>query len=104
MTKSTRSIFLKWEKLRLPYNLILVAFVFLLAPVLIRPTLTGMITLIGGCVGANILFLAGPAVEAYTCWIGFRQRFITPILFVAGVLVSFPCILFIGIQTAWMLN
>lgn len=85
-----KRIFLKWEKLRLVYNPILAA-TFLAASFRSLEMLTQvptLVTLIWAAVGANICFLAGPAVEAYLAWLGVRWRPMTAILFVSGTIFA----------------
>jgi hypothetical protein len=91
-----KPIFLKWEKLRIPYNLIL-ALVLILShgqsmgarffhPLALSIWLTGAVL-------ANLCFFAGPLAEAYIAWLGLRSRVVTVVLFVGGVLISIPCVL-----------
>lgn len=94
-----KPIFLKWEKLRLPYNLIL----FLVTVLwysswregprgLVLPVM--VLFLLIGAVLANICFLAGPLAESYITWLGWKSNLVTGILFVGGVLISIPCVIF----------
>ncbi len=41
-----------------------------------------------GAVVANVLFFAGPAVETYVHWLGFRQNWLRGVLFFSGTLLS----------------
>lgn len=87
-------VFLKWERLRIYYNVVLVA-----ALLCINLTTKGiplalasipfvlLLWLLYG-LAANFCFLAAPAVEAYAAWLGFRSRWITTTLFIGGVVIS----------------
>src|ERR1041385_194251 len=92
-----KPIFRRWEKLRLVYNLILAVVLFLshglsMGLAFFHP-LTLLIWLVGAVL-ANLCFLAGPLAEAYLTWLGFRSPWGTGILFVGGVLISIPCVIF----------
>jgi len=92
-----KPVFIKWEKLRIPYNLILALFLILTyGPSMGWRFLHPFVLLIWliGAVLANLCFLAGPLAEAYLAWLGLRSRFVTIGLFVGGVLISVPCVLF----------
>jgi hypothetical protein len=96
--ESPRSIFLRWERLRVFYNALLAAvtvvILLLLRDELVFPDpLTVAATLFAGAVLANVCFTAAPIVEAYARWLGLRTRALTPGLFAAGVLVSIPLVL-----------
>lgn len=84
-----RPTFIAWEKLRLLYVAILGALtlgLWLLYP----PSDRGRaLLLIGeGAVFANVLYFAGPMVETYVAWLGYRKRWLRPMLFVAGTALS----------------
>jgi len=89
--------FQRWEPLRVWYNLILfVVLVVSHVPYMGVAFLEPMVFLIwlAGAVLANICFLAGPLAEAYLSWLGIRSRYILPVLFIGGVLISIPCVVF----------
>ena len=92
MNFELRPILLRWEKLRLVYNFVLsgVALVGLaLRPELLRvPTLP--LFLIACCIGANVCFCAGPAVEAYINFRLNRRVMATWFLFFPGMAMSIP--------------
>ena len=104
-----KGIFIKWEKLRVPYNLILlITLVVSLATVsqsmrghFINPSI--IIAWLFAAIGANICYFAAPIVEAYACWLGVKGRWITTILFVLGVLISIPLVAVFGLGPAGML-
>jgi hypothetical protein len=92
----TRAVFLKWEKLRLPYNIVLA--VVLVGSYLAYfgtrvPPVPLLWAWLVGAILANICFLVAPAVESYAAWLGFRSRILTWILFVGGIVVSIPCVI-----------
>ncbi|WP_144058793.1 hypothetical protein [Rhodopirellula sp. SWK7] len=82
-----RPVFLAWERLRVVYVVLLGAFTLLLVgsgifrmPMLVR---------IGeGAIAANLCFFAGPVVETYVRWLGYRGKMLRWFLFVSGVLLS----------------
>lgn len=88
---STRSVFVRWERWRIVYN---VALVFVVGAIAISSggsdsdwrRFAGQCLL--GALAANVLYLAGPAVEAYLGWLGFRHLAVTPLLFACGVLLA----------------
>lgn len=86
-----RRTFFAWEKLRLIYVPILVV-------VTLAATSPGgfrqlteiefWVTSAVGAVFANLAFFAGPIVETYVLWLGYRQRMLRPLLFVAGTVFA----------------
>jgi len=94
-----RSILIRWERLRILYNLVLTAVVIL--PVggdpLTLPEPADLPILAVGAVLANLCYLAGPAAESYLAWLGLRSRWVTLALFAGGVLISFPLVYMFGI-------
>ena len=94
-----RSILIRWERLRILYNLILIAIVVL--PVgggpMELPELADLPILAVGAVLANLCYLAGPAAESYLAWLGLRSRWVTMALLAGGILVSFPLVYMFGI-------
>jgi len=97
MEMNLKPFFLRWEKLRPWYNVILAAVLVVShAPhmgVLFLEPMALLIWLIGAVL-ANICFLAGPLVEAYVSWLGIRSRYVMPLLFIGGVLISIPCVVY----------
>lgn len=93
--EALKSFFRGWEKLRLSYNLILAGILLVShLPVMKGEFFTPMALLIWlvGAAIANLCFLAGPLAEAYLYWLGIRSRFVKPLLFLGGVLVSVPLV------------
>jgi hypothetical protein len=86
-----RRIFLRWERLRIVYNAALVALVVLLVALLYEPeiewALLGWRCVVGAVI-ANVCFFAGPMAETYLNWLGVRNRGVTAILFLMGMLFS----------------
>lgn len=88
-----RSVFLRWERLRILYNLVLVCVVLLPTGGSFQlPDLCDLPVLAIGAVLANLCYLAGPIGEAYLAWLGLRTRWVTALLFFGGVLVSIPLV------------
>lgn len=83
-----RAVFLAWERLRLAYNAALLAVVttgvlVLLPRELIVDRATWLV-LAKGAIAANLLYFAGPLVEAYVDWLGFRHVALRTSMFAAG--------------------
>jgi len=92
-----RRTFLAWEKLRILYVLILV--VITLAMVAFRgfglvATVEFWLTAVVGAIFANIAFFAGPVVETYVRWLGYRGEVLRLLLFTVGTV--FACLLATG--------
>ena len=103
LAAQARQVFLRWERLRVPYNALLVAVVMLPAGGGFSwPDPGDFLILLMGAVLANLCFLAGPVAETYLAWLGMRSKWVTAVLFVGGVLVSIPCIYFFGFSIALM--
>ena len=83
-----RNIFVQWEKLRPLYLAALAGFCLLmLGPIgLTRDNVIGV--LVTGAIAANILYFAGPVVEGYVAWLGYRPKWLRWLLFVGGTLLS----------------
>jgi hypothetical protein len=91
-----KPIFYKWEKLRLPYNIILAVILWLSHGISLKwqffQPMFLSIWLAGG-IGANLCFFVGPLVESYLTWLGLCRRWVTFVIFVIGVFISLPCVL-----------
>ena len=77
-----RQIIIDWGFLLIPYNFLLV---------LLSGELFGGMPLIDGLLGMvafNVCFLAGPFVDSYLSWLGFRSRRLTAILFFGGCMLT----------------
>lgn len=95
-----RGVFLRWEKLRLAYNVIvglvgLVAIApffidrfdpgFLYGAAPMRALLAGALMY---AIAANVCYFVGPALECYVRWLGLRSPWLTRAVFAAGTLCS----------------
>ncbi len=90
-----KPIFLKWEKLRILYNLILILIVILPQGKDIGSKCTApniLPCLIFGAIAANLFFFAAPIAESYFAWLGIKSKYITLMLFLGGVLLSIPLV------------
>lgn len=83
-----KQTFLAWEKLRLFYIGILGT--FCLAVVAINGWLSVgiLIALFAGGLFANLCYFAGPLIETYVRWLGYRGHTLRWVLFVAGTLLT----------------
>ena len=88
---SARSIFVRWERWRIAYNLVLTGLVLLLSAALAHADANwyhlAWHCTVGACV-ANVCYFAGPAAETYLAWLGYRWRGIMPMLFTSGLLFT----------------
>ena len=92
-----RSIVLRWERLRILYNLVLLGLVLVPTGGSFQlPSLRELPVLAIGAVMANLCFMAGPVAEVYLSWLGLRSRWVTVVLFAGGLLVSIPCVYMFG--------
>ena len=82
-----KRVFLDWEKLRLAYIGILVAFTILIGWSQLGDLEFWGIAIFGGVV-ANLCYFLGPIVETYVTWLGLRSVAIRWIMFVAGTLFT----------------
>ena len=100
-----RSILLKWERLRILYNLLLIGLVLIPTGGSFQlPSLRELPVLAVGAALANLCYLAGPLAEAYLCWLGQRSRWVTAGLFAAGLLISIPLVYMFGFSYALVLS
>ena len=87
---SIRSVFLAWEHLRVVYNLVLLLVTF--ASWTIGKNALSFLGLLSvgvkGAIVANILFFAGPALDGYVQWLGWRQPLFRRFLFGAGLVFA----------------
>ena len=96
-------LFLRWEKLRLLYNGILLA-VTLLA-LLASPTprigrAHLFVSLAALCTAANVCYCLGPIINGYAYWFGLRNNLVTVFLFSAGTLFS----IFLALGAIYSIN
>jgi len=85
--------FLAWEKLRIYYNLILLAVALGIASLSpdIFAELPFWVVSIVGALGANVCFCAGPVAENYLALVGANRGIVRAVLFGLGCL--FACLL-----------
>jgi hypothetical protein len=100
-----RTTFLAWEKLRLVYVGVLALVVIFMA-VLDSNSFRQHIreffqAALGGAVIANLCYFAGPMVETYVTWLGYRGQWLKIVLFVLGTL--FACALAFGVLAGILL-
>jgi hypothetical protein len=81
-----KQVFLKWEKKRLVYNLILIVALLIRRP----PTWAWFDTLFYG----NILYFLGPAIEGYIEWLGYQYKWFMPVALGTGTLISIYTVFF----------
>ena len=77
-----RQIIIDWGFLVIPYNFLII---------LLSGELFGGMPLMDGLLGMvvlNVCFLAGPFVDSYLSWLGFRSRRWTAILFIGGCMLT----------------
>jgi len=96
-----RAIFLRWEKLRILYNLIVgavgvAAIVFCVLawtdlfarPVSVWALIRPIIGALFYGIAANICYFLGPVFESYVRWLGLRVPYVTQALFITGTVLS----------------
>ena len=86
-----KAIFLAWEKLRIVYNLVLAVLTLLMGIILLGEyamSIQFWVMVVQGAIISNVCFFAGPIVETYVCWIGFRFDWLRTSLFVLGLLFT----------------
>lgn len=82
-----KTTFLAWERLRIFYVLLLGLFtLFLVAPQPIHIPI--VIVIAGGAVFANLCYFAGPILESYVRWLGYRGKWLRWFLFIGGTLLT----------------
>jgi len=82
-----KTTFLAWERLRIPFVIILGLLTLSLAGRnLLEPRALSVIVVCA--VFANLCFFAGPIVETYVRWLGYEQKWVRWFLFVGGTLLS----------------
>ncbi len=93
---SARELFIAWERLRVPYNLILaVPLLFLGA------TSNGPMFLAYAAITTNVAFCAGPVGENYLTLLRFPRQPTRWLLFGLGTLLALVYILYLTISWSW---
>ena len=87
-----RTVFLRWERLRVLYNasLAVVVLGFIIRSGGVHEFMdTGfLLFLVSRCFLANVCFMLGPGVEAYAAWLGWRPPWLRSLLFTLGLMLS----------------
>jgi hypothetical protein len=99
-----KPVFLRWERLRPWYNAILALVFFLSHPDFYRAIADGRLIALAwaaGAILANMCFFAGPLLESYLAWLGFRSPLTTPVIFLCGSLISIPCVILFDLPFAF---
>ncbi len=86
-----RATFLAWERLRIVYNIVLVALTCI--SVLGTQPQQGLdpgfwLAAAGAGVAANVCYFLGPGLECYLRWLGLRNAMLTSLLFGLGLAFS----------------
>ena len=82
---SAMQVFFAWEKLRIIYNIVLVAIVLVMCGRAI-PFIIG--EALASALAANLMFCAGPVAECYLHWLGVPRVPARVVLFALGLLMS----------------
>jgi uncharacterized protein involved in cysteine biosynthesis len=83
-----RNVFLAWEKLRVLYLGILTLLVLLLVGFSGILNLSLMISIVFGAFFANVFYFAGPVVDTYIRWLGYRNSWPRWVMFIGGTILS----------------
>ena len=87
-----RTVFLAWERLRLVYIAVLGLFTLLLTGLSFAgpqlPKAHTILIVVAGAIVANVCYFAGPVVETYISWLGYRRNWVRWVLFVGGTLLT----------------
>jgi hypothetical protein len=93
-----KPVFIKWERRRIYYNLILfITFIYALI-ILDKDIIFKFKSQIVICmwilygIGANILYLVAPISESYFSWLGFHKNWFSWIIFIVGIIISVPLV------------
>jgi hypothetical protein len=82
-----KTTFLAWERLRIIYVLLLgIWTVVLVGPQPLHIPIA--IVIAGGAVLANLCYFAGPILESYVRWLGYRGKWLRWFLFIGGTLLT----------------
>lgn len=82
-----KTTFLAWERLRIVYVLVLGLWtVVLVGPQPIHIPI--VVVIAGGAVLANLCYFAGPILESYVRWLGYRGIGLRWFLFIGGTLLT----------------
>ena len=82
-----KRVFLDWEKMRLAYNGILVAFSLLIGWRQMG-SLDFWVVAVLGAIGSNLCYFLGPVFDTYITWLGYRSLGIRWAVFALGTLFT----------------
>ena len=88
LSQIARSVFLAWERLRIPYILVLATLTVLATGLEALTNMQTLVTIVGGAIVANVCYFAGPIVETYVRWLGYEKNWVRWLLFVGGTLLT----------------
>lgn len=88
LLSTARDVFLVWEKLRVIYVAILGLLTLLLVGGVGVLSLPLVQSIVFGAVVANALYFAGPIVDTYVRWLGYKRSWPRWAMFVGGTLLS----------------
>ncbi|MCU0711218.1 MAG: hypothetical protein MUC43_04105 [Pirellula sp.] len=83
-----RNVFLAWEKLRIIYLGILTLFTLFLVGFSGFLNYSVVMSIVIGAFFANLLYFAGPVIDTYIRWLGYRSSWPRWFMFVCGTLLS----------------
>lgn len=83
-----RNVFLAWEKLRIIYLGILTLFTFFLVGFSGLLNYSVVMSIVFGAFFANVLYFAGPVIDTYIRWLGYRSSWPRWVMFVCGTILS----------------
>ena len=88
LSRDARPIFLAWEMLRIPFNLIVCLVTLFMVGQRGWSDLHFWWDAAMGAILANLLYFAGPLTETYIHWLGYRKTWIRGVFFVLGTLLT----------------
>jgi hypothetical protein len=83
-----RKTFLAWEKLRVIYVVLLGIWTLILVGPFGLTSFPILRLIVLGAVLANVLYFAGPTIETYIRWLGYRRLWPRVLMFLGGTLLS----------------
>jgi hypothetical protein len=87
LVEIVKTTFLAWERLRIIYVLLMgILTVVLIGPQPIHIPI--VVVIAGGAVLANLCYFAGPILESYVRWLGYRGIGLRWFLFIGGTLLT----------------
>ena len=83
-----RVVFLAWEKLRVVYVMVLALITLAMTGTSLFSNFGLLLLIVVGAVISNIAFFAGPIVETYIRWLGYKKIWPRWLMFGSGTLLS----------------